>query len=210
MSNIAEAIKLRKLGIEGDILILGYTPIENISQLLDFDITQAIISEQYFDLIMNLNLPIKCCLAIDTGMNRIGLNVNNVSRIKELVKKSKSILNIIGCFTHLCVADSDSEESILFTNKQIELFESLLKDLAQFKFEKNHCLNSADGLVYESKFTNFVRLGIVLYGLKPDYRKSLPEEIKPILSWKSVVSMVKTVEKDETIGYGRTFRVEKK
>ena len=51
----------------------------------------------------------------------------------------------------------------------------------------------------------FARLGIVLYGLKPDYSNTIPEGIKPVLSWKSVVSMVKIVEEGDTIGYGRSF-----
>ena len=57
--------------------------------------------------------------------------------------------------------------------------------------------------------SSLVRLGIILYGLKPDYANSLPSGIKPALEWKTVVSMVKTVHAGETIGYGRSYRVEK-
>ena len=53
----------------------------------------------------------------------------------------------------------------------------------------------------------FARLGIILYGLKPSYSNVLPIEIKPVLEWKSVISMIKTVHPGETIGYGRTYKV---
>ena len=70
-----------------------------------------------------------------------------------------------------------------------------------------HCLNSAGGLWHKTNFSDFVRMGIVLYGLKPDYLNSLPVGIKPVLSWKSIVSMIKDVKKGDTIGYGRTYIV---
>ena len=78
-----------------------------------------------------------------------------------------------------------------------------------------HCCNSAAGLQYLDDYPffdqvgNIVRLGIVLYGLKPSQKVSVPDGIKPALSWKSVISMVKYVHAGETIGYGRTFQAEK-
>lgn len=54
-----------------------------------------------------------------------------------------------------------------------------------------------------------MRLGIVLYGLKPDVDNQLPDGVRSAMTWKSVVSMVKKVHPGETIGYGRTFKVEK-
>jgi alanine racemase len=55
-----------------------------------------------------------------------------------------------------------------------------------------------------------VRLGIILYGLKPDVSDSLPEGIKPAMTWKSVVSLVKELDEGETISYGRTFQTKRK
>lgn len=69
-------------------------------------------------------------------------------------------------------------------------------------------MNSAGGLWHHSDVSCFARLGIILYGLKPDYMNTLPDGIDPALSWKSVVSMVKKVKPGDTIGYGRSFIVE--
>lgn len=54
-----------------------------------------------------------------------------------------------------------------------------------------------------------MRLGIVLYGLKPDSSVALPKGIKPAITWKSVISMVKKIKKGETVGYGRTYVAER-
>ena len=78
VSNIKEAIELKEAGIKGQILILGYTPIDQSINLLKYDITQALLSEKYAEDLMETKLRIKCQYAIDTGMNRIGLNADNV------------------------------------------------------------------------------------------------------------------------------------
>ncbi|MDB2128407.1 alanine racemase [Enterocloster clostridioformis] len=68
VSNIDEACALRKSGIQGQILILGYTPPNYADMLLKYDITQALVLEEYADALINTGLPIKCQYAIDTGM----------------------------------------------------------------------------------------------------------------------------------------------
>ena len=112
-------------------------------------------------------------------------------------------MNINGLFTHLCSADLPGQNA--FTDLQLSLFNDIVFRVKDLSLQYIHCLNSAGGLWFSSNETNLVRLGIIMYGLKPDYKNSLPKGIEPILSWKSVVSMVKTVNPNETIGYGRSF-----
>ena len=120
-----------------------------------------------------------------------------------------------GLFTHLCVADTDTEEAKKFTYGQIRKFKAVADAVSDLKLPFVHCCNSAGGLYYLNNNSEFegvgkiVRLGIVLYGLKPDVENRLPDGVKPTMTWKSVVSMVKNVHPGETIGYGRTFTVEK-
>ncbi len=61
---------------------------------------------------------------------------------------------------------------------------------------------------HQTDISCFARLGIILYGLKPDYMNTLPNGIEPTMEWKSVISMIKDVRPGETIGYGRTFEVD--
>ena len=211
VSNIEEAIGLRKADIEGSILILGYTPINQAEQLEKFDITQTLISESYAEALNDTGFKIKSQFAIDTGMNRIGLDADYPEECERVIRKYANCSNLIinGMFTHLCVADTDDEKCIQFTKEQIYKFERMAARVGDLNLKEVHCLNSAAGIWHESERSIFVRLGIIMYGLKPDYLNYLPDGIEPVLEWKSVISMVKTVRKGETIGYGRTFMAEK-
>lgn len=208
VSNVGEACEIRDAGIGGDILILGYTPIDQIELLEKNDLTQAIISEEYAKAIAEANGKMKCQFALDTGMNRIGLNADEPDLCVKTIKKYAKVLKIDGMFTHLCVSDSDSIEHQDFTHSQIQKFENIADKLQHLGLKNNHCLNSAGGLWHTTKYNSLVRLGIVLFGLKPDYNNTLPEGIKPALKWKSVVSMVKEVHEGEYIGYGCSFKAE--
>lgn len=207
VSNILEAIKLRDAGIKGEVLILGYTPLIMLQQLFDYDITQAIISKEYGLELMKFGLPIKCQIALDTGMNRIGIDADNVNECEIFIRECHKKLHLDGLFTHLCVADEVDECNIRFTKLQIKKFENITEKVKDLDLKYRHCANSVAGLKYEG-MENLIRLGIILYGLKPSYEMTLPNGITPALSWKSVISMVKTVYPGETIGYGCTYYVD--
>ena len=200
VSNIDEAVSLRKSGINGRILILGYTPLSCIEDLLKYDITQTLLSEEYASLFAGKG--VKAQFAIDTGMNRIGLDGDDPAYCSAVIHKYAAFFRLDGIFTHLCAADNP--EATVFTAGQISKFKkvaSLVDDLA---LPCVHCMNSAGGL-YCELYGNWVRLGVVLYGLKPDYANILPDGIRPALTWKSVVSMLKKVRAGESIGYGCSY-----
>lgn len=205
VSNVHEGIRLRQSGIKGSILILGYTPLEYGQKLFDYDLMQTLISESYADAFAKMNIPVKCQFAIDTGMNRIGLNADELEYCEDIIRDFSKKVNLIGVYTHLCVADCNTENELIFTNDQIIKFDKLANLLEDLNFAYIHCLNSAGSLWHDSEISNFVRLGIILYGLKPNSLNVLPNGIKPILTWKSVVSMVKTIRAGASIGYGRSY-----
>lgn len=205
VSNVLEAVELREAGIKSQILILGYTPIEELHLLSRYDITQAVLSSDYAEDLISSNLPIKCQYAINTGMNRIGLDADKIEECEQEIRRVAENLQLTGLFTHLCVADTPSEDG--FTNEQQEKFKWVVEAVKDLHLPYIHSLNSAGGLWHQDGFSNLNRLGIIMYGLKPDYRNSLPTGIEPVMGWKSVISMVKLVHPGETIGYGRTYKV---
>ena len=215
VSNIDEAVGLREAGIQGEILILGYTSVFYAKTLWYHDLTQAIVSEEYAVALAETGLKIKCQFAIDTGMNRIGLDGDNAEECEKIIRNYKDSLNLTGIFTHLCVSDTDTSECKDFTIGQITKFKALAERIQDLNLPYMHCCNSAGGLFYlkdDKMFEHIgsvVRLGIILYGLKPDDNNELPDGIEPAMEWKSQISMVKDVHLGETIGYGRTYKVEK-
>lgn len=215
VSNIDEAVGLREAGIAGEILILGYSSPVYCSTLCKYGLTQAIVSEEYAEVLSASGLRIKCQFAIDTGMNRIGLDANDIGKCDQIIRKYSKTLNVTGIFTHLCVADSEDSNDIAFTQKQIAQFDSIASSIKDLNLPYVHCCNSAGGLFHlgasrkSLSMKPIVRLGIVLYGLKPDSGNILPQGIAPAMTWKSAISMVKDVSVGESIGYGRTYKVER-
>ncbi len=207
VSNLAEAIRLRQGGIAGQILILGYTPVELAKDLLEYDITQAILDEDYAAALAATGVKTKAQFAIDTGMNRIGLDALEPGDCERTIRKYSGAFALTGLFTHLCVADTDDTDCRVFTALQQALVRAGAERVGDLHLPFVHCLNSAGGL-WHGQADGLVRLGIILYGLKPDYANDLPAGIRPALEWKTVVSMVKTVHPGETVGYGRTYRAD--
>lgn len=203
VSNIDEAIKLRESGLKGQILILGFTPPRFADDIKKYDITQALISEEYAESLRGS--AIKAHIALDTGMNRVGFDADDSDLCEAIIRKYNKEFRLTGLFSHLCVADTPVESQ--FTETQIKKFETVCARVSDLKLPYIHILNSAGGL-WQRPYGNMVRLGIILYGLKPDYSNQLPVGIKQALTWKSVVSMVKTVNVGESIGYGRTYKVD--
>ena len=210
VANIDEAVALRQGGITEEILILGYTPPELIGQTRELRLTQTLLCAEYAEsLALTGGSPYKCHFAVDTGMRRIGLDARDTDGCAAVLSKYKSILNVTGIFTHLCVADGAGEDDLSFTKLQLERFESVRRIACGIGIHEAHCLNSA-GILYHAMDTNsdmrrLVRPGIILYGIGPRSGVALPQGILPALSWKTVVAMVKRVGRGESVGYGRSF-----
>lgn len=205
VATLDEAVKLRTSGIKGQIFVLSYTPIRQAQSLIEYDITQAVVDANHAKMLSKFGNRIKAVFALDTGMNRIGLDADNPAFCEKIIRSYIKKLSVQGIFTHLCVADTSTPQAIDFTNSQIKKFEAVADRLSDLNLPYVHCLNSAGGLWTTCSKSLFARLGIILYGLKPSYLNTLPKGIKPALSWYSLVSMVKNVHPGETIGYGRTF-----
>ncbi len=214
VSNINEAIKLRKFGIKNDILVLGFTPVKYINQMYAFNITQTVYCKEYAEQLSEAakrnNFMIKVHLKVDTGMCRIGFDVRNgeLSGLND-IEKCLNLPNLCfeGIFTHFSSADSIEVADIEFSNKQYDLFCQAVDSLKKkgHSFKLIHCCNSAASALRTADSSNLIRPGIILYGLSPSYGLDVGFTQKPILSVRSAVSMVKTITNGDSVSYGRTF-----
>ena len=216
VATIAEAVSLRESGIDKPILVLGYTPVDFADTLSKYNIYQTILNFEYAkklsDAALKKNQKINAHIKIDSGMNRIGFvpNKENFGKLIETYKLSG--LEISGIFTHFCVADEKDSENTQFTIKQFKIFEQTCKKLenAGINLGIRHCCNSAATLKFPQMHLDMVRIGIGLYGPYIDNCEDfLEENLKPVLSLKSKVTMVKKINPGESIGYGRRFVAKK-
>lgn len=213
VSNIEEALQLRRCGITRPVLILGYTPVSCAETLARENFSQCVYSAEYGRLLsqqaQSAGVTVKIHIKLDTGMGRLGFQVPGEG--EDSVAGAAGVCRLPGLapegiFTHFASADEGAGGDD-FSNRQVDLFVSALNQLKAegITFAIRHCANSAALSDHPECRLDMVRAGIVLYGLQPsgDLRQPLP--LTPAMSLKSVVSHVKTVAPGTTISYGRTF-----
>ena len=211
VSTLNEAIELRDLGVAGEILILGYTPPKNAPEIIEYDIIQTVTDREYAEELSKqcpASEKIRCHIAYDTGMTRIGLrgDVSFLGDETEKIVKLPSI-EVEGIFTHLSVADSAEPSDAEYTKNQIEELVKIKNELNRrmIVVQHMHFLNSAGAAYHPDPRGDLARLGILLYGLKPDGGRELPIDLEPVMDLKATVAQIKTVPAGVDVSYGRTF-----
>ena len=211
VSNLEEALELRRAGIVEPVLVLGTTPPEYARVLADNNISQTVYCADYATELSQcasadgvlVNIHIK----LDTGMRRLGFNASDASEVEQAAIACKlGGLCAQGVFTHFASADFDGDADGAFTKGQYDLFCRAVDGIEArgIKFKLRHCSNSAATLAHREMAMDMVRAGIVLYGLAPSGDVKI-DGFRPVMSLHAAVSMVKTVKAGDDISYGRTF-----
>lgn len=209
VANQKEALELRQAGITAPILILGYTPREDVGINVVNTISQTVFSlEQGINIsrqARDLGLSALIHLKIDTGMGRLGFLPNQEGLAAVVQLASQPNLVIQGIFTHLANADSDDKHS---SREQLGIFHRFLKEIGEKGIRPPwiHGANSAAVIDLPQSHFNMVRPGIMLYGLYPSQEvKQTKVHLRPALSLKTKIIHIKTVESGVPISYGGTF-----
>ena len=223
VSCIEEAIEVRKhcrsKKQSAEILILGYTAPQYAQILTRYNIIQAVISEDYAFSLANEAKNSKCKVrvhvALDTGMNRVGICARNkdetiaaAETIKSII--SNSSLSVEGLFTHFAKADEDAETVLSpdsHTRAQAERFMSVRQILSDNGIDLFcHVCNSAAAVRFSEFAFDGVRFGILLYGVSPSHHISA--DTTPVMSLHTVISHIHTLPKGESVSYGGTYVAE--
>ena len=213
VSNIEEALQLRRYNVKQPILILGYTDPECVNLLANNNITQCVFSKEYgyklAEKASKIRKQIQIHIKIDTGMGRIGFSCNredelDIEAIYEVCKLQYLIPE--GIFTHFASAD----EGVLgeqYTKKQFKCFNNTVEQLSKkgISFKICHCANSAAIFDYQEMHMDMVRAGIVLYGLQPSIELRNKVILKQALTLHTIIDHIKIIKADDCISYGRTY-----
>ncbi len=165
VATLDEAIQLRKQKITSPIMVLGYTDVGRLKEIIKNNITVAVfdygLAYKLSEEAKEKNKKINVHLKIDTGMNRIGFSHED----KELIFKAYELkgLNICGIFTHFSVAD----EKVDYTKIQFERFIDIVEKIKNKGYDVGicHVNNSGGTIIHKDKVLDMVRTGILLYGL---------------------------------------------
>lgn len=216
VNSIFEAEKIRKLGDSDKIYIAGYTPISELQKAIELDCEFVVFNFETLEKLAELGLSAKIHLKVETGTNRQGIQKTEISKFLEKIKSIPKV-ELIGVGMHF--ADIEDTTSHDFAKQQLAEFQAIKSEIeaAGFPNLKFHAANSAAALLWDSTHFEICRTGIANYGMWPSEETflSLAEErkkkivLQPALTWKTQIAQIKTIQKGESVGYGRAFVAEK-
>ena len=190
-----EALKLREKSSFGKIYILNGIDKRDIKYIKNKKIIPVINSLDQIKLFQNKKTEI--ALHIDTGINRLGINQNDILKINY--KK----YNIVLLLSHLASADEMNNK---YNYIQYKKFSKICNNL---NYIKNKSLSNSMGTILNNKFHyDMIRPGIALYG---GYYKNLKLKkiIKPVVKLKAKVIQIKKLKKNQFVGYNQTYKTSK-
>lgn len=203
---VSEGVRLRKKGVKGEILILGYTHPDEFFLLYRYHLTQTVIDYAYGVQLNEFGKRLHVHIGIDTGMHRLGERSENIDLICKFYDMKN--LKIDGLFTHLCADDSFGRKEQEYTNLQAEEFYKVVRELKQrgYSCPKLHLQSSYSVLNYPELAEDYARTGIALYGVLSTGKDTEEwKELKPVLSLKARIATVKDLYAGESAGYGLQF-----
>lgn len=209
VATLDEALKLRRMGISKDVLVLGGIGIDkdSVRKALENDVSLSVSDCDSAALANSLagreGKKLKVQLAVDSGMSRWGFMPDDKNLYGILSLKN---LSVEGVFSHLAKADEENDDK---SATQIEIFADLCTRLAARGFcGATHILNSAGIFRYPRAFGNTARLGIAAYGYAPSGLFS-GVGLKACAKWYARVVSVREVKKGTSVSYGATYSCDK-
>lgn len=220
VNSLEEGMLLREEGITLPILILGYIPLTKIGEAVKNNLSFVVYNQRTIKKVnqeaKKLGQEAKAHLKIETGTNRQGIKIKDVSSFTKFCLKQKNIF-LEGIYTHYANIEDTLDPG--FAMEQLEVFKKALQLIKEvnIKIPIRHTACSAATILFDKTFFDLVRVGIGLYGLWPSpetkisaQEKKIKIDLHPVLTWKTKVAQIKEVPQGETISYGRTYRTGRK
>ncbi len=199
VATMIEGIELRKSLPSKDtkIVVLGYVSDSFVKEALESSLTLPVFDDRYAKIISNvakdLGIEAHVALEIDTGMSRLGFSYE--LKLSEFLTKYNNI-HVDFAISHLATSDCDNN----YAHIQTERFDKFLEINKGYTFDTSF-LNSSGIANFENRWT-YTRPGLFLYGYEST---NVIKNLQPVMSLWSEIAHVKSLNKGESVGYGRTF-----
>lgn len=208
VSCMAEALELRELLPEAEILIFGYCDEEQYCELIRHNLIQTVGETGFAKSLSNYaeqnGVKIRVHIKANTGMTRIGIDCPE--ELADILGLSG--LSVEGVYTHFACADSTLPDDVNYTNEQQKRLNKIAEKAKQAGIPI-YSQNSG-GILYHSDYSGeIVRSGIITYGCTPNTAEELPLALKPVMRLRARVCQLKDIPAGVPVSYGRTFVSEK-
>ncbi len=215
--HLAEGIKLREAGMKQPILILGYVPLGDLAEAIDFDLRITVSS---MESLQAAALAAKKSgktaflhLKVETGTHRLGLDKENLDEALRLINE-QALLELEGAHTHFANIEDTTEHG--YAKEQLARFKQIISHIRKqgFQVPLPHTACTAAAVLFPETHFAVARVGIGIYGLWPSketYLSALLKdkqtpELQPAMCWKTIVVQIKQVPTGAYVGYGCSYR----
>jgi alanine racemase len=211
-----EARQLREIGLEGPILVMGYVPPSGFHSL-DSDVHLMVSAAESLEWVRRYRektgvaLPVH--IKVDIGTKRQGVSIAELPKV--VTAASKASVEVVGIASHYANIEDTIEHD--FARLQMNRFREAV-DVARRELGELppfiHASCSASALLFRETDFSLVRVGISMYGHWPSRETRLSwtlehsdgrVQLRPVLSWKAIVGQLQIVERNASVGYGRTW-----
>lgn len=211
VSSVNEAMEIRAAVRESDIIILGIVPSAAVPLLCANGIIAALASAEearQLGAAVPAGRKLRVHVKVDTGMNRIGFAANERGVDEIACALSCGKFEADGLFTHFACADEPTSD---MTDAQFSRFKYVENALSErgITFKMRHVCNSAGTILRPEMHLDAVRAGIILYGLDPS-AEARAAGLRAVMTLKTKITHIHTVEAGETVGYGAAFTAPKR
>ncbi len=209
---VNEAVELRVAGFTCPILVMGPAEACDAARIVDYGLDATVYdlaaAQALSDAAVYAQGKAAIHLKIDTGMRRVGCEPSDAAGLATAIAALPGA-RLAGVFSHFATADA---EDLGFARVQLARYRAALDAISAAGIDPGirHLANSAAAIRLPEAGFDMVRLGIAMYGLKPSADREWEVELKPALSLRTRVSMVKDIAAGESVGYGRRFTAARK
>ncbi|MBI2099604.1 alanine racemase [Candidatus Uhrbacteria bacterium] len=215
--SVEEGVLLRKSGVKLPILVLGYSPKEDLTYALRHNLRLTVYNAETIRALSSsasvvgkiANVHIK----VDTGATRQGIGEKEAVKFCSAAAALKNI-KIEGVSTHFANIEDTLNHS--YAGEQHKRFMAVLKSLksAGLQIPVIHTAASAATILFPETHFNMVRVGLSLYGLWPSAETKISAKtrvkdfnLRPVLCWKTIIAQIRQVSAGTPVSYGLTERV---
>lgn len=202
VASLEEAIVLRESGVSEPIILMeGIFHADELIEAQKYHFSLVVHHLSHVECLENFDIdhPFPIWLKINTGMNRLGINPQEIDSIYQRLMLAKAVKKPIGLMTHFAEAD-DVENSA--TKQQINLFN---QKTAHLKGPVS-LANSAAILAWPESHGDWVRPGLMLYGASPFPNTiGIDHQLRPVMTLVSKIIAITHVKKGGKVGYGATW-----
>ncbi len=201
VASLEEAKMIRQAGLKQPILLMaGFFSSDELKEVVALQCDVVLHFDEQLSALQKARLqqPINVWLKINTGMNRLGIMPDKVHALYQSLRQCHNV-NDIKLMTHFSDADNPNLPT---TKNQMAIF----NETVEYLEGERSLANSAGIIAFPESHADYVRPGLMLYGVSPMIGKTAQEfDLKPVMTFTSKIIALRYQQKGDAIGYGSTF-----